>query len=166
MIHIYTGDGKGKTTAAIGLAVRALGAGMRVAFFQFMKAWEESELIVLQNFDNIIIDRSWDGRFIKEKASDHQKKMVFHQFHRAKKTLQMPFDLIILDEIIVAMHFGLLREEDILALMQSCPKNKELVLTGQKATQKLIDKADLVTEMKKIKHYFDRGLMARKGIEF
>lgn len=166
MIQIYTGDGKGKTTAAIGLAIRALGAGRRVYFAQFMKGWDTSELHILQDLENIVIDRNWDGSFIVGKPSPKQIEMVQKQLLRIQCALRMHFDLIVCDEIIVAFHFGMIEEDELLSLMESLPRGKELVLTGRGASEGLIKKADLVTEMKKIKHYFDAGVEARKGIEF
>ncbi len=166
MIHIYTGDGKGKTTAAVGLTLRALGAGKRVAFFQFMKAWPSSEIDMLQNL-GVIVDRSWDGKFITNgEPSPKQKRLVLDQYQRALKIMRKSFDMIVLDEIVVTTLLGLLQERDILALMEQATTQKEIILTGRGATPKMIDKADLVTEMKKIKHYFDKGVPARKGIEF
>ncbi len=163
MIHIYTGDGKGKTTAAAGLALRAVGAGMRVAFFQFMKGRESAEVGVLESL-GVMVDREWDGAFVVGRPTPEQKRMVQLQYHRAIKAVGGLYDLVVLDEIIVALRFGLLSEEQLLRLFEigRC----ELVLTGQGATPKLIERADLVTEMIKIKHYFDEGVGAREGIEF
>ncbi|BCD68442.1 cob(I)yrinic acid a,c-diamide adenosyltransferase [Nitratiruptor sp. YY09-18] len=163
MIQIYTGDGKGKTTAAIGLAIRAKGAGKHLLFMQFMKGMQTSEIDILTSL-GIEVDREWDGKFIFDKPSKEQLAMAKRQYARAQEALHKNYDLIVLDEIIVAMHFGLLSEDDLLSLMEQA--KCELVLTGRGATQKLIDKADLVTEMRKIKHYFDRGVQARKGFEF
>ncbi len=165
MIHIYTGDGKGKTTAAVGLTLRAYGAGKRVIFFQFMKAWPSHEITMLERL-GVIIDRSWDGKFIHKEPTIRQKEMVQNQYRRVFSSFQKPFDMIVLDEILVACSFHLLREEDILALMQEVPREKELVLTGRGATKRVMEAADLVTEMRKIKHYFDKGVLAREGIEF
>ncbi|BCD61805.1 cob(I)alamin adenosyltransferase [Nitratiruptor sp. YY08-26] len=163
MIQIYTGDGKGKTTAAVGLAIRAVGARKRVLFMQFMKGMHSSEIVVMQSL-GIEVDREWDGKFIIDAPSHEQKAMVQRQYIRAKEALQKSYDLIVLDEIIVAMHFKLLHEEEIIELMKIA--QCELVLTGRGATKKLIETADLVTEMKKIKHYFDAGVAAREGFEF
>lgn len=164
-IHIYTGDGKGKTTAAVGLALRALGAKKRVYFFQFMKAWESHEIELLQKL-GVIVDREWDGEFIKNTPSKKQLQMVKNQYKRVFKVFEKSFDIVILDEILVTLHFNLLNEKDILDILDKKPKETELILTGRGATQTLIEKADLVTDMKKIKHYFDRGVEAREGIEY
>ena len=164
-VHIYTGDGKGKTTAAIGLALRAVGAKKRVFIFQFMKAWISHEIEILKNF-GVIVDREWDGSFIKSEPSKKQLKMVKNQYKRVFKAFEKNFDIIVLDEILVTLIYGLLSEEDIVKLIDKKPKNIELILTGRGATKKIIEKSDLVTEMKKIKHYFDKGVMAREGIEY
>jgi len=130
---------------------------------QFMKGMRSSEVEVLESL-GIEVDREWDGRFVVGEPSHEQKQMVRRQYARAKKALEKSYDLVVLDEIIVAMHFGLLDESELLALMEKA--KCEVVMTGRGATQKLIDRADLVTEMKKIKHYFDRGIEAREGFEF
>jgi len=163
MIQIYTGDGKGKTTAAVGLAVRAVGAGKKVTFFQFMKGRLSHEVEVLAKL-GVLVDREWNGAFVVGEPSEEQKRMVQLQYHRAIKALGGVYDLVVLDEVIVAMHLGLLSEAQLLQLFEIA--RCELVLTGRGATKALIDRADLVTEMKKIKHYFDRGVEAREGFEF
>ncbi len=166
-IHIYTGDGKGKTTAAVGLTLRALGAGKKVYFSQFMKALPSHEIEMLQKCsENIVIDREWDGKFIVDKPSARQIKMVKDQLGRVLKAFKKDFEIIVCDEIIVTTVFGILKENDILDLMEKKPDGVELILTGRGATKKMIAKADLVTQMKKIKHYFDKGVKAREGIEF
>ena len=166
MIQIYTGEGKGKTTAAVGLTIRAIGHGKRVYFAQFMKAWPTGELEILQRLDGVIIDRSWDGYFVKGEPTPLQKGLVKEQYRRIFAAFCKPFDLIVCDEIIVTHLFGLLEERDILELMEALPHSKELVLTGRGATTAMIQKADLVSYIQKIKHYFDKGMQAREGIEF
>ncbi len=163
MIQIYTGDGKGKTTAAVGLVVRAVGAGKKVAFFQFMKGRLSHEVEILEKL-GVLVDREWDGAFVVGEPTQEQKRMVQLQYHRVIKAVGGVYDLVVLDEAIVAMHFGLLSEKQLLQLFDIA--RCELVVTGRGATQTLIDRADLVTEMKKIKHYFDKGIAARKGFEF
>ncbi len=166
-IHIYTGDGKGKTTATVGLVLRALGAGKRVYFSQFMKAKPSKEIDMFMSCsENIVIDRRWPGGFVVGEPTKEQIKSIKNQFERVKKAFSKNFDIVVCDEIFVAASLGILKEEEILKLMSKKPKELELVLTGRGATQKMIQKADLVTEMKKIKHYFDKGIKAREGIEF
>ncbi len=163
MIQIYTGDGKGKTTSAVGLTIRAVGAGKKVAFFQFMKGRKSHEVEVLERL-GVLVDREWDGKFVVGEPTKEQRQMVQLQYHRVIKAIGGLYDLVVLDEIIVAHHFKLLSEEQVLRIMELA--RCELVLTGQKATSKMIERADLVTEMKKIKHYFDQGVKAREGFEF
>ena len=163
MIQIYTGDGKGKTTAAVGLTIRAVGAGKRVAFFQFMKGRKSHEIDVLESL-GVVVDREWSDEFVIGEPTPQQKRMVQLQYHRAIKAVGGIYDLVVLDEIVVAMGFGLVSQEQVLRLFDLA--RCELVLTGRGATKELIERADLVTEMKKIKHYFDRGVKAREGIEF
>ena len=165
MVQIYTGDGKGKTTAAAGVALRSLAAGKRVAFFQFMKAWPSGEVQMLQRL-GALVDRSWDGSFIYDAPTARQKRLVRSQYERIFRLYEKGFDLVILDEILVTIHFSILSEEDILRLVEAKPKECELILTGRGATPALIAAADLVTEMRKIKHYFDQGVPARRGIEY
>ena len=157
--QVYTGNGKGKTTAALGLAVRALGNGYHVYIGQFMKGQEYGELRTFAKLDNIIIERfGTENCIISKEHVQHIK--------RAKEALVCgDFELVILDEICVAHFFDLVTEDEILALMELKPENVELVLTGRYAPQAIIDRADLVTEMKEIKHYYNIGVMARDGIE-
>lgn len=168
-IHIYTGNGKGKTTCALGLALRAWGAGMRVYIGQFIKAGTTSEAkavgqlgnrILMEQFgtDQVILDPDRIGEEEKEAAGKGLK--------RIKQILsEADFDLVILDEINSALSLGLLERAAVLALMEEKPPGTELVLTGRNADQLIIDHADLVTEMKEIKHYYHKGVPARIGIE-
>lgn len=166
-IHVYTGDGKGKTTAAVGLALRALGAGKRVYFAQFMKSILSHEIEMLLKINkNIIIDREWSGGFVVGKPTKEQIGCVKRELKRVEKAFLKDFDVIICDEILVTIIFNILSEEDILNLLEKKPKEIELILTGRGATKNIIEKADLVTNMQKIKHYLDRGIKAREGIEF
>ncbi len=165
-VHVYTGDGKGKTTAAVGLALRALGAQKRVYFAQFMKSILSNEIKMLLKNRNIIVDREWSGGFVIDKPTKEQIECVKNQSKRVKKAFLKDFNVIICDEILVTTLFGILKEEDILNIIEEKPKDIELILTGRGATKNIIKKADLVTYMKKIKHYFDRGVKAREGIEF
>lgn len=166
--QIYTGNGKGKTTAALGLAVRALGNDYHVYIGQFMKGQEYGELRTFAKLDNIIIERFGTENCIISK--DHVQQIDIDKakagLKRAKEALICgDYELVILDEICVAHFFGLVTEDEILALMELKPESVELVLTGRYAPQAIIDRADLVTEMKEIKHYYNIGVMARDGIE-
>ncbi|WP_200763741.1 cob(I)yrinic acid a,c-diamide adenosyltransferase [Nitrosophilus alvini] len=172
MLQIYTGDGKGKTTAAVGLAVRALGNGLKVCFIQFMKGRPTGEIVSLKLLDDALgggkikILRNWDESFVKGEPTLKQKRMAKELFETAKEEIKGEYDLIVFDEVIVAMDFLLLDEEEVLEEVKKSSEKKEIILTGRGASPKLIEAADLVTEMRLVKHYFDKGVGARRGIEF
>ena len=167
--QIYTGNGKGKTTAAFGLTLRAAGAGLKSIIIQFMKGQSYSELDAINNLADLITVEQYgskkfcmpDGQNLEEHQSYVQKG-----YKRAIKALEEEnCQVLVLDEIMTTMHFKLLTNEDILKLIEMKPPHMELVLTGRGATEELIEAADLVTEMKEIKHYYTEGVIARKGIE-
>ncbi len=168
-VQIYTGNGKGKTTAAIGQAVRAAGAGLKSYIIQFMKEFPYSELESLKNLSSLItIEQIGKDNFVykKEKPSREEIEKAKSGIEKAKvKMLNGEYDLIILDEVCVSIYFGMLTVEDVLPLIEEKPANVELILTGRYCPRELIDKADLVTEMKEVKHYYEKGILARKGIE-
>ncbi len=167
-IHIYTGDGKGKTTAALGLALRAAGHGFDIFIGQFMKGQYYGELTSLQRIPNITIEQFGDeGCITKEEVTDVHKSQAKRGLDRISKIMaKNKYDIIIMDEICVALWFGLITEEEVIKLMQYKPDNIELILTGRKATKKLIATADIVTQMQEIRHYYNSmGVMSRKGIE-
>lgn len=168
-IQIYTGSGKGKTTAAIGLAVRAAGFGLKTYIAQFMKEYPYSELISLKNLDKWITIAQFGGdEFVYKKEPPGREEINKAQRGLAAAKAKMlggKYDIIILDEVCVSIYFGLFSDEEILTFMKQKPKNIELILTGRYCPDKLLDKADLVTEMKEIKHYYQEGVTSRKGIE-
>jgi cob(I)alamin adenosyltransferase len=167
-IQVYTGDGKGKTTAALGLAIRAAGAGLRVQIVQFMKGQVYSELKALERFSDVLeIHQTGGTKCIrKEDVTDNDKDEARRGLDLAGKYLQHEcVDVLVLDEILVAHWFGLVSLEEILSLMEGKSEDLELVLTGRRAPQEVIDKADLVTEMREVKHYYRQGVPARRGIE-
>lgn len=167
-VQIYTGNGKGKTTAALGLALRASGAGLSVLVLQFMKGMEYSELASLTLLRNVSVERLGSDSFCRvgDENFKMHREMAQKGYLRALVAIQSSsFDVIILDEIITAMHFTLISEDDILKLIEIKSPHTELVLTGRGASQKLIDACDLATEMREIKHYYQKGVLARKGIE-
>jgi cob(I)alamin adenosyltransferase len=166
-VHIYTGDGKGKTTAAIGLALRAIGAGMKVFIVQFLKGKASSEFIPLAKLsDSIVFVHYGRGCLIKDKPTEEDKDLALRGIKEAHEAIVSgKYDLVILDEAIVAVLFALLSLDDLLDLIKKKPDHVELVFTGRKADPKLIEAADLVTEMKEIKHYYSQGVLARAGIE-
>lgn len=179
MLHVYTGDGKGKTTSVIGLAIRAVASGKNVLIVQFDKGPVDnsyySERTVLRTMENITLiatgcERMSDGqnfRFGNEKRDLEEAQRGVHETFLAIDSGK--YDMIILDEIITGVTYGLLKPEnleDIIDRWRENGRTSELVLSGRGASEQLIEQADLVTEMRSIKHYFDKGVPARKGIEF
>lgn len=166
-VQVYTGNGKGKTTAAIGLSVRAAGAGLNVFIAQFIKMGEYSEIKSLKKFsDRITIKQFGRGKFIKGAPSEEDMEAAQKGLHAVRVALLSgKYDIIILEEGNVAASIGLLSTDDIIHLIDRKPEHVEIVITGRNASQEIIDKADLVTEMKDIKHYFNKGVAARTGIE-
>ena len=168
-VQLYTGDGKGKTTAAVGQTLRALEEGMAVLFVQFMKSVPTGEVEMLRRCggERVRILRRWDDSFIIGEASEKQVELGRSLWQDTLDTLKNgSWDLLVLDEICVALHYRLVEEERVLEFLRNRPETLEVVLTGRDASEKLVDAADLVTEMRKIKHYYDRGVEARKGIEY
>ena len=166
-VQIYTGGGKGKTTAAIGLAVRAAGHGLRTYVGQFMKGQVYGELTDLENHPRIVIEQYGDPRCIRR---EEVTPMHVHQAEaglaRAEAAmLSQHYDIVVLDEINVAVWFGLLPVEAVLDFLKKRPAAVEVVLTGRNAPEELLAAADLVTEMKEIRHYYTKGILARDGIE-
>ncbi len=165
-IQIYTGNGKGKTTASLGLAVRAAGAGLQVFIVQFMKKGDYSEITALEKFQNITVEQYGAGKFVKGKPSESEKAACKKGYSRLCGILEAgKHDLIIAEEANVASMCGLLTEEELLHLADIKPEHVELVFTGRGAPASLVDRADLVTEMTEIKHYYSQGVVARVGIE-
>jgi len=168
-IRVFTGEGKGKTTAAVGLAVLAVGRGFKVFMVQFLKApGTTGEQIAIKSLaPKIIIKPMGRKGFIRCGGEPMDVAMAKHALDEARSTmLSGNFDMIVLDEVNVAVHLGLIDVQDILDLMNSKPDNVELVLTGRDARPEVINRADVVIEMKKIKHQFDQGVKAQKGIDY
>jgi cob(I)alamin adenosyltransferase len=165
-IHIYTGDGKGKTTAALGLALRAIGAGYKVYLIQFLKGQSYSELKSLKSLSKLKIKRFGEKSYIYGVGSKKDKIAAQKALEWAKSIVnKAEFEVVILDEIFLASFFKLIKPKEIIELIENKPKNVELVLTGRKASLQVIKLADYVTEMKEVKHPYQDGLKARKGIE-
>jgi cob(I)alamin adenosyltransferase len=166
-IQVYTGNGKGKTTAALGLSLRAAGAGLRVYIAQFLKSGSYSEIKALKKYsDTITIEQFGLNHFIKGEPSPEDIKIAKKGLNRVKSVLTSDtYDIIIMEEANVAVAVGLISIQDLLDIIEMKPENKELVITGREAHPLTIEKADLVTEMKAVKHYFDKGVKARTGIE-
>jgi len=173
LIQIYTGDGKGKTTAALGLALRAIGAGKKVAIIQFMKKGIYSEHRAIKKYKLPILIESYGIGYYKILGDKHTKKQHKKAAQKGfKKTEEIikagEHDIVILDEINVAIGFGLIDIDEVISILtaEGGRRKAEVVLTGRRAHPKLQKIAHLVTEMKKIKHPFDKGIIARKGIEY
>jgi cob(I)alamin adenosyltransferase len=166
-VQVYTGDGKGKTTAVIGLAVRAIGAGLRVYLAQFLKQGDYSEVKALSQFkDRITIVQFGSGRFVLGKPSDADRALAAKGLAAARQALTSgDYDLVILDEANVAASLGLISIDEILDLVKRKPETVELVISGRGADPQIIAAADLVTEVRVIKHYYENGVQARTGIE-
>jgi cob(I)alamin adenosyltransferase len=166
-VQIYTGDGKGKTTAALGLALRASGHGMRTYIGQFMKGQQYGELDALRELPGITVEQYGDVRcFRREEVTREHVEQAGRGLAAAQEAmLSGVYDIVILDEVNVAIWFGLVSVDDVLAFVARRPSNVELIMTGRRAPVELIDRADLVTEMRCAKHYYDQGVPARLGIE-
>lgn len=167
-IQVYTGDGKGKTTAAIGLSIRAMGAGKKVFFAQFVKGQIYAEIKALEQFgEQICIKQYGLECFIVEKPKKEDIIKAQKGWKEVKKhIIAGTYDLVILDEIHIALYYKLISLDNVLETLKNKSPNTELVLTGRKAPKEIIDIADLVTEMKEIKHYYQKGVEAREGIEY
>jgi cob(I)alamin adenosyltransferase len=165
-IQVYTGNGKGKTTAALGLSVRAVCAGKKVFFAQFIKGMKYSELDVVNYLKGLYIKQYGRDCFIFNEPTDEDIRLANEGLEECEKVLTSgEYDLVVLDEINVALYYNLFPLERVLKMLDNKSEGTEVVLTGRYAPQELIDKADLVTEMKEIKHYYKKGVMAREGIE-
>jgi cob(I)alamin adenosyltransferase len=170
LVQIYTGNGKGKTTAAFGLAIRAVGHGFRVYIIQFMKGQDNyGELEGLKRLrpECQLEHFGGQGWVYKGELQEEHIQEARKGFLRAKEIVYSgEWDIVILDEIVNALWFELISESEVLELLRKKPNHVELVLTGRNASQSLIEKADLVTEMNQKKHPFELGIMARQGIEY
>lgn len=168
-IQVYTGNGKGKTTAAIGQAVRAAGFGLRTYFVMFMKEFPYNEVKSLEKLkDFITIVQVGKDDFVYKKVppSEEEKSKIKNALNEAKTNmLSGEYALIVLDEIFVSIYFELIDKEEVISFISAKPDNIELILTGRYCPQEIIDKADLVTEMKEVRHYYEKGVLARRGIE-
>lgn len=168
-IQCYTGNGKGKTTAALGLALRAAGAGMKTAFIQFMKGQVYSELKSVELLsEHITLEQYGSPRFCMPDDSNMEEHLDYARrgYARALEIMRDPkYNLIVLDEIVTACTLKLVTLEDILNIISIKPYDRELIITGRGAAPELIKACDLVTEMKEIKHYYQQGVEARTGIE-
>ena len=167
MIQVYTGNGKGKTTAALGLAIRAAGSGLQVYIGQFVKGKKYGELKALKKIKNIKVEQLGITCFIKKAPTKKDIALAKNGLEKIRKIIsQRIYHMVILDEINIALRLELLALEDVISLIRKTPKKIELVLTGRYAHPEILKIADLVSEIKERKHYFKKGVKARKGIEF
>jgi len=165
-IHVYTGNGKGKTTAAFGLALRALCAGKKVYIGQFVKGMKYSEDKAREYLPNIEIHQFGDSCFINREPNDKDIELAREGLMKCKNILtSKEYDLVILDEISIALYFGLIKVEEVIEILKNKEYSVEVVLTGRYTPKEIIEVADLVTEMKEIKHYYSQGVLSREGID-
>lgn len=166
-IHVYTGNGKGKTTAALGLALRAAGAGKRILIIQFAKGQAYSELnSILKLKPQITLIQSGRSRFIRNKPEKEDLSIARKGLALARKALESRrFDVIILDEACIALRLRLFPAAALYRVIKNRASHIEVVLTGRDAPSRLLQMADLVTEMREVRHYYYRGVPARRGIE-
>lgn len=169
LVHVYTGSGKGKTSAAFGLALRAIGRDLKVYIIQFIKGgFDYGELYIAPKLKNLKLKAFGRGDFVKAvppSQADVQLAKEALQFAR-KVILSGKYDVVILDEVNVAAHLGLIKVDDVVNLIRNKPMHVELVLTGRHAASEVVTLADYVTEMKEIKHPYQKGVQPRKGIEY
>ena len=169
LVQVYTGEGKGKTTAALGLAMRAAGHGLRVYIIQFMKGWPNyGELKSVGGHPQITLRQFGRPEFVDPKTPEPvDREMAQEALREARRVLASgSYDLVILDEVNVALKYELIELKDVLALIDEKPEHVELVLTGRYAPPEIIERADLVTEMREVKHPYRAGVKGRKGIEY
>lgn len=173
LIHIYTGEGKGKTTAAIGLCLRAAGSNLQVLIARFLKTNDSAELLAFERFPNVKIvpneksfgfSRVWSKDPVKaEEAGNYYSEM----FERAAtEAVSGYYDILFLDEIMAGVNLGVVEKEKLISFVKGKPDGLEIIMTGRDAPEELIELADYVSEIKKIKHPFDQGIRARRGIEY
>ncbi|MDF2572366.1 MAG: cobO 1 [Sporomusa sp.] len=171
LIIVNTGNGKGKTTAALGVGMRAWGQGLRVLVLQFIKGnWKYGELKAAERMGEDFVIRQLGEGFVrnaKDEARDDHQDAAKEALAEAKLEIaSSKWDMIILDEINYAIKFGLVPVDEVMHLLETKPQSLHLILTGRDARQEIIDMADLVTEMKEIKHPYKKGIKAQKGVEF
>lgn len=170
-VHIYCGDGKGKTTAATGLAVRAAGNGMRVLFARFLKNERSSELSVLDEIPGIEVIHLTKSFGFYNRLSEQEKQEQSEYYRSLWQTITAKaasgcYDMLVMDEIMAAVSLGIISASDVVDLLDSRPAELEVVMTGRDPDEALIERADYVSEIRKIKHPYDKGVAARKGIEY
>jgi len=169
LVQVYSGDGKGKTSAAFGLALRAVGRGLKVYVVQFIKGgFDYGELYVVERLPNFKLKAFGRGKFVTDvPPTEEDIKLAKEAFELAKEVvIGGKYDVVVLDEINVALHLKLVGVDEVVDLVRRKPKHVELVLTGRSAPPEIIELADLVTEMREVKHPYIKGVPPRKGIEY
>ena len=172
IVIVYTGNGKGKTTASLGVALRAIGHGLRVCMVQFIKGeWHYGELNSIKKlepeFELIVAGKGFIGIIDDDHAFEEHVRAAKTALDIVEQKISLDtFDIIILDEINYALHLGVLQLVDVMKILQNRPKHLSLILTGNHACEEIITLADLVTEMKEIKHPYKKGIKAKRGIDF
>lgn len=165
-LQVYTGNGKGKTTAAFGLALRAVGAGKKVFIAQFVKGMHYSELDILPSIPGLTLKQYGRGCFIRSKPTEEDISAARTGLKEVAEILKKgDYSLVVLDEANIALYYELFSFQELKEMIDSRSARVEVVVTGRYAPQELIDMADLVTEMREVKHYYSRGIEARRGIE-
>lgn len=165
-IHVYTGNGKGKTTAALGLSLRAVCAGKKVFFAQFIKGMKYSELNAVNYLPGFIMKQYGRDCFIYNSPTEEDIRVAKEGLKECKEILSSgEYDIVVLDEINIALHYKLFTVDEVIEVLDNRATGVEVVLTGRYAMEEIIEKADLVTEMKEKKHYYIKGIGARVGIE-
>ncbi len=167
-IHIYTGNGKGKTTAALGLALRMSGTGQHVFVAQFVKSMQYAEIETINRHLPLIDHKQYGyGCFIDKKATEKDREAAQEGLWELENILlSKKYKLVILDELNIALYYNLIDLKDVIEIIKKKPYETELVITGRYAPKELIDLADLVTEMQEVKHYYTKGILSRKGVEY
>jgi len=168
LIQVYTGDGKGKTTAALGLALRAAGRNMKVLIVQFMKKWDYGELHSVELISNITLRTFGTKDFVykgKAKKIDYEEAEKAFSFG-AERMQSGDYDIVIFDELNMALYYELLDLKEVVEKLKGKPDEVEVVITGRRAPEEIIGIADLITEMKEVKHPYQKGIEARRGIEY
>lgn len=165
-IHVYTGNGKGKTTAALGLTLRAICAGKKVYIGQFIKGMKYSELESVKYLPNLAIEQFGRDCFIYRKPQEEDIELARSGLNKCREILKEgEYDLVVLDELNIAIYYNLFTVDEVIKVLDERAEHVEVIITGRYADEKIIEIADLVTEMKEIKHYYNKGVEARKGIE-
>lgn len=171
LVHLYYGDGKGKTTAAVGLGVRSSGRGKKVLMIQFLKDFDSGEIIALENSNKFFVIYKGEPvrKFIKSMDDEEKKKIFAAQNDMFQKTLEMlkdgEYELVILDELVDAVNLGIINMNEVEIFIKTKQDNLEVVITGHNPKEKIFEFCDYITEMKNIRHPYDKGICARIGIE-